>query len=162
MLRPDQLVRAELDRYQIRYQAINHPAVYTAAEADQYVQGYQFAKTKNLFLHDKRNFFLVVLPEDQRLQTQQLRATLGCGRLSFASPEQLKDKLGITPGAVSPFNLLNNEKHDISLVMDQAILETHQLIGCHPNDNRQTVILPIADLLDLVKDWGNQVRVTRM
>lgn len=156
---PKQRVRAELDRYQISYQVVTHPAVYTAAEADQYVQGYQFAKTKNLFLHDKRNFFLVVLPEDQRLEMKRLRTILGCGRLSFANPEQLKTKLGVAPGAVSPFNLLDNNEHDIPLIMDQAVMENDQLIGCHPNDNRQTVILPTADLLGLVKEWGNQVRV---
>ena len=160
MLAPQ--VRAELDRHQITYEVITHPAVYTATEADQYMQGHQFAKTKNLFLHDKTNYFLVVLLEDKRLSMKELRLILGCGRLSFANTEQLKMKLGVIPGAVSPLNLLNNKEHDISLVMDRNILETHQIIGCHPNDNRQTVILSLGALLDLVKAWGNQVQIVKL
>jgi Ala-tRNA(Pro) deacylase len=79
--------------------------------------------------------------------------------LQFATAEQLRERLGITPGAVSPLNLINNSGHDVRVVMDRTIVEQERLIGCHPNTNRQTVILALPALLALLKRWGNEVTI---
>lgn len=152
-----QQVLAYLDQVEVKYQIVNHPSVYTAAEADQYVRDYQFAKTKNLFLKSKGGYYLVVMLENKRLDMKKLKEVLHTSRFSFAQPAALTAKLGINSGAVSPFNLLNNTDHDIKLVFDRDILSQSRLIGCHPNDNTATVILSITDLLALIKQWGNSV-----
>ncbi|WP_295746997.1 prolyl-tRNA synthetase associated domain-containing protein [uncultured Limosilactobacillus sp.] len=146
-----------LDHQQINYQVVNHPAVYTAAEADQYTADYHFARAKNLFLHDKHHLYLVMMRDDQRLEMKKLRRQLAAGRLSFASEQQLTAILGVTTGAVSPFNLLNDAQHQVKVVVDQGLFAESSLIGCHPNTNTQTVILKISDLLALIKQWGNPV-----
>lgn len=149
-----------LKQRQIDYQVIHHPPVYTAAEADRYVQGDDFIKAKNLFLHAKASYYLVILPDDRRLDMKALRKQLGSGRLSFASDQDLFAKLKIKSGAVSPFNLLNNQDHDVVVVLDKSIADqSNRFIGCHPNDNTKTVLLRVADLLSLIKQWGNPLKI---
>ncbi|WP_242363670.1 prolyl-tRNA synthetase associated domain-containing protein [Limosilactobacillus antri] len=155
----DNPVIDELQRAGVSYQLINHPPVYTAQEADRYVRGYQFARTKNLFLRAGQVFYLVVIDEQKRLDLRALRQQLHSSRLQFARADQLQEQLGIAAGAVSPLNLVNNSKHDVRVVMDRTIIEQEHRIGCHPNTNRQTVILAIPDLLALVKRWGNELIV---
>lgn len=148
-----------LDQEKIKYQVINHPPVYTAAQADQYVAGYQFIRAKNLFLHAKEGYYLVILPDQQRLNLKGLRRALGIHRLSFASDDDLATKLGITTGAVSPFNLMNNQKHDVTVVIDQSIGKSQDQIGCHPNDNTKTVILGVQDMIRFIEHGGNPVKI---
>ena len=146
-----------LDQHQIDYQVVNHPAVYTAEEADKYTADYHFARAKNLFLHDKHHLYLVMMRDDQRLDMKQLRQQLESGRLSFAKEQQLATILGVTTGAVSPFNLLNDQQHQVKVVVDKDLLAESPLIGCHPNVNTQTVIIKISDLLEMIRQWGNEV-----
>lgn len=154
-------IMKQLTNTGIDYQLVSHPAVYTAAEADRYVEGYQFVRAKNLFLQDKHNFYLVVLPDEKRLDMKNLRKQLGAGRLSFAKEQDLVGQLGIKSGAVSPFNLINDKKHSVVLVLDEKITADQQ-IGCHPNDNTKTVILKVGDLLTLIRQWGNPVEVAKL
>lgn len=146
-----------LDQQQIDYQVVNHPAVYTSEEADKYTADYDFARAKNLFLHDKQHLYLVMMRDDQRLDMKQLRQQLESGRLSFAKEQQLTAILGVTTGAVSPFNLLNDQQHQVKAVVDKGLLAESPLIGCHPNVNTQTVIIKISDLLEMIRQWGNEV-----
>lgn len=93
------------------------------------------------------------------MDLRALRKQLHSSRLQFARADRLQEQLGIAAGAVSPLNLVNNSKHDVRVVMDRTIIEQEHRIGCHPNTNRQTVILAIPDLLALVKRWGNELIV---
>lgn len=147
-----------LDDANINYQVVTHPPVYTAEEADRYVKGYQFGRTKNLFLKSKEKYYLVAVLENKRLDMKKLKLSLQSGRLSFASQTDLTNKLAIRSGAVSPFNLMNNAAHDITFILDRDILND-ELIGCHPNDNTATVILKVDDLVQLIKKWSNQVEI---
>lgn len=147
---------AMLDQQGIDYQLVNHPAVYTAKEADKYTADYDFARAKNLLLADKHNLYMVIMADDKRLDMKDLRAQLSAGRLSFAQDDQLTSVLGVRTGAVSPFNLLNDTDHQVIVVFDQDLLD-QDTIGCHPNINTQTVMLKITDLLALIKQWGNQL-----
>lgn len=146
-----------LDQQQIDYQVVSHSAVYTAEEADKYTADYDFARAKNLFLHDKHHLYLVMMRDNQRLDMKQLRQQLESGRLSFDKEQQLTAILGVTTGAVSPFNLLNDQQHQVKAVVDKGLLAESPLIGCHPNVNTQTVIIKISDLLEMIRQWGNEV-----
>lgn len=144
---------ALLQQRQIYYKLINHPAVYTAAEADRYVTNEQFIRTKNLFIKDKHHFFLLLLQEDKRLNSRKFRQVAHTSRISFASPAELLTELQLTPGTVSPFGLLNNHDHNVSLYVDRDVIQA-PLIGCHPNDNTKTVILPTKDLFNILTTTG--------
>lgn len=150
-----------LDKQKIQYQVINHPAVYTAEEADRYVADYQFIRAKNLFLRSKDGYFLVILPDKQRLGMKLLAKELGTHRLSFASDQSMQSKLGISTGAVSPFNLMNNSEHDVTVVIDPTIAQSHDQIGCHPNDNTKTVILSVLDMIKFIRHCGNPIKICR-
>lgn len=151
-----------LDNEKINYQIVTHPPVYTAEQADKYVQEYQFARTKNLFLKNKAGYYLVTILENKRLNMKKLKENLSTSRFSFAVPEELAMKLGITSGAVSPFNLFNDKQHQVTFIIDADILKNEKLIGCHPNDNTATVILGIKDLLQIIKQNGNPVKAVQL
>lgn len=151
-----------LEQRNVAYQLIHHPAVYTAEEADRYVTDYDFARAKNLFLQNSHGFFLVMVNDDQRLDMRLLRKQLATTRLSFAKPPALETQLGIHPGAVSPFSLINDRHHQVTFVISQQLLDTNQLIGCHPNDNTQTVILSFTDLIKIIRQWGNPIKIVNL
>ena len=150
-----------LNKMQIKYQVVHHPAVLTTTEADRYVRNYSFAKTKNLFLRtsNRKHYFLYVLMEDDRFNEKSFRQSVGTSRLSFASPDELSTKLNVEPGMVSPFNLLNDTTHQILLIVSRRVLLDNELIGVHPNDNTQTVILKTNDLMGLLKANGTPLKV---
>lgn len=148
-----------LNEHQIDYQLVQHPAVYTAEEADHYTANYDFARAKNLFLHDKHSLYLVMVQDNKRVDMKKLRQVANTGRLSFAKEQQLVDILGVSSGSVSPFNLLNDHSHQVKVIFDQDLADKSQLIGCHPNTNTTTVILKISDLLNLIKTWGNSLQI---
>lgn len=150
-----------LNDNKIEYQVVHHPAVFTTDEADQYVQNYSFARTKNLFLHthNRKNYFLYILPEDKRFDEKSFRQAVGSSRLSFASSDEMSQILNVTPGMVSLFNLFNDRQHQVSLIITQEVLKMNELIGVHPNTNTQTVILKTTDLLALLKKIGTTIQI---
>lgn len=153
MVSTPQIIKILKQRH-IPYKLVHHPAVYTATQADQYVQGEQFIRTKNLFLTSSHHqFFLVLLREDKRLDSHYFRQISHTSRISFASTNKLKELLDLIPGAVSPFGLLNNERHNVTLYIDKDVASAPN-IGCHPNDNTATIILPTQDLLQLLLAYG--------
>lgn len=152
-----------LDQAGINYRVIHHPPVYTADQADKYVQGEQFARTKNLFLTNKHHTHnvLLLLDEKKRFNAHDFKQLTGLGRLSFASDEFLHTKLGIHQGAVSPFSLLNNDQHDVLLYVDADVAKSTNF-GGHPNDNTMTVILATQDLLTLLKQQGFEPHIIQI
>ncbi len=158
IIQPDNVLKY-LNEQHIDFQLVQHPAVYTAEEADRYTADYDFARAKNLFLHDKHSLYLVMVQDSKRVDMKKLRQVANTGRLSFAKEQQLVDILGVSSGSVSPFNLLNDHSHQVKVIFDYALADESQLIGCHPNANTATVILKISDLLNLIKTWGNPLRI---
>lgn len=151
-----------LSKNKIKYTLIKHPPVYTSEEADKYVEGLDVIKVKNLFLKDKHNYFLVMLPDDKRLNLKLLATKLQAKRLHFAHEEDLERKLGIESGAVSPFNLINNREHDVVLVIDSLIANANRDMVCHPNDNTKSLILSVKDLLAVVDKLDNEVKIINL
>ena len=127
------------------------------------MQGEQFVRTKNLFLTTSKHnhYYLVLIEEHKRLDTKLFRQQAGTPRLTFASPVELQAKLGLTPGSVSPFGLLNNHDHDVQLFVDRDVA-TAATIGCHPNDNTMTTILATSDLLSFFRQAGYPAQVINL
>jgi Ala-tRNA(Pro) deacylase len=131
----------------IRVTTIEHPPVATV-EANKALRGaLKGGHTKNLFLKDKKGgLWLVVVLEDRAIDLKDLRRRLAAPPLSFARPEVLRDVLGVEPGAVTPFAVINDAEARVRVVLDAAMLAIHPL-NFHPLVNTRTTAIAPADLL---------------
>lgn len=143
---------ALLAELNIPFQQEEHIPVYTMADCDQLHLSLQGESVKNLFLTDRTRFFLYTLPEHERADLKALRASLGCGKLSFAGEEPLLEKLGLTPGAVTPLGLVNNRERDVAFILHRSL--TGKTLLVHPNRNTATLSIGAADVLRLARHLG--------
>ena len=149
-----------LDQHQINYEKIDHPAVFNMADLANLHLPHPEADAKNLFIRDdqKKHYYLLTVKGNKKVNLQQFRQKFGTRRLTFASPEDLKKFLQVTPGSVTPLALLNNAVVEIPLYLDAYFLQ-QPLIGMHPNDNTATIWLNSGDLINLIKAHGNPVHL---
>ena len=129
------------------YERLEHPAVFTCAEADLHHAGVEAVSTKNLFLCDKkaRRFFLAVTACEKTVKLDELTLQLGVAHLRFGSEENLMRLLGVTRGSVTMMGLANDTEHAIELWIDDEIWRGEQFL-CHPLVNTATLILSKAEL----------------
>ncbi len=153
---------AYLTAHGISYEITEHAAVYNMAELDSVELPYPACDAKNLFVRDdkKRNYYLITVKGDKRVDLKEFRKTQGLRNLSFASADDLMHILGLIPGAVTPLGLLNDEERKVTLYLDKAF--TGGLIGVHPNDNTATVWMGTADLVKVIEEHGNNVYVVEI
>ena len=125
---------------------------------------YDFLNAKNLFVRDdkKREYFLITVKGNKRVDLKEFRKSHGTRPLSFASAEDLMNFLKLTPGSVTPLGLLNGAGQKVKFFLDKDFLEPPGLIGIHPNENTATVWLKTADLLKLIKENGNEVELAEL
>ena len=137
-----------------------HAAVMTVEESEQLVPPLPGAKTKNLFLRDKKGarHFLVTVPATRTVDLNALGAVLSTGRLGFASPERLHRHLAIAPGSVSLLALVNDTARAVEFVLDRSLWEA-EAVHAHPLTNTATVILAHADLEAFLRATGHVPRV---
>lgn len=142
-------------------ETVEHGAVYNMAEVALIDLPYPEADAKNLFVRDdkKKNYYLITVKGNKRVDLKEFRKNQGTRPLSFATAEELMDILGLIPGAVTPLGLLNDGEHRVSLFIDREFTETPGLVGVHPNDNTATVFLKTEDLIDIITEHGNRVEV---
>lgn len=147
-----------MESMNIQYNIIEHPAVYTIDEIDKLNIDSNNEVVKNLFVRDdkKRRYFLIVLQKNKQVNLKEIRNELNCGRLSFASEEDLKKYMGLSKGSVSPFGILNDIDCRVEVVFDKDIL-LFERIGVHPNDNTATVWISPKDLELIIENHGNNI-----
>lgn len=145
-----------LARQGVAFEAFEHPAVRSVEQADQMDIPFAEHGAKNFFLRDskKRHYYLVTVPDHKKVDLRVLQERLGSKRLSFASPSDLAEKLGVWPGSVCPFAALNEESLEIPVALD-ADFDRWGWICCHPCDNTASVHLRTADLAHLITEHGN-------
>jgi Ala-tRNA(Pro) deacylase len=136
-----------LDANSFIYQRVEHPAVFTCAEAELHRPKVPAVSTKNLFLCDKkaRRFFLVVTSCEKTVKLDALAPQLGVAYLRFASEENLQRILGVTRGAVTMMGLANDTGHLVDLWIDAEIWQGENFLS-HPLVNTATLVLPKAEL----------------
>lgn len=155
-------VYAFLKEKSIPFEVTEHKAVYNMAELTEVGLPHPECDAKNLFVRDdkKRNYYLITVKGDKRVDLKVFRRANGLRSLSFASADELADILKLSPGAVTPLGLLNDAACAVSFFLDSALLDAPGIIGVHPNDNTATVWLETDDMLDIIREHGNNVTVT--
>ena len=148
----------------IWHEITEHKAVYNMAELAEIPLPYPEADAKNLFVRDdkKRNYYLITVRGDKRVDLKEFRRAHGTRPLSFASADELMAFLHLTPGSVTPLGLLNDESRSVRFYLDEEFLLPPGRIGVHPNDNTATVWLQAEELLRLLRAHGTAVELTRL
>lgn len=137
----------------------HHPPIFTVADGEHLKAAIPGVHCRNLFLRDKKErHFLVVAANDTKVDLKALEQTLGCGRLSFGSPERLWKVLGIRPGSVCPFTLINDTERIVDVILDASMMEA-EIVNYHPLDNAMTIGLAPADLLRFIAHTGHAHRM---
>jgi Ala-tRNA(Pro) deacylase len=155
----EQAVYAFLGVLGIPYERHEHPPAFTVEQALEHWAGIESTHCKNLFLRNKKGdrHYLAVAEQSTPIDIGALAACVGGGRLSFASAERLAAHLGLTPGAVSPFGLINDRQRAVRVLLD-AGLRTASRVSFHPNVNTATLVLARADFERFLAACGNQVQ----
>lgn len=141
-----------LKEMQIDYEIITHPPVFTSKEADGYVKDRDGIFSKTLLLSDRKdkNFYLIIIDDKKRLNMKNLSTLLG-QRLHFAKEEKLMQKMGVKPGSVSLFGLLNNKEKDIKVLIDKEVTKENK-INFHPNNNTATLFIKVEDMFKFLNN----------
>jgi len=147
MIESEKAFLAFMDSNSFAYERMEHPAVFTCAEADAHHAGIEAVSTKNLFLCDKkaRRFFLAVTACEKTVRLDELSALLGVPHLRFASEQNLQRLLGVAGGSVTMLGLVNDTGHAVDLWIDSEIWMGDTFL-CHPLVNTATLVLSKSEL----------------
>lgn len=151
---------AALDRLGIQHATVTHQALFTVAESRHFRSRSPGAHTKNLFLRDKKAaVYLVVAEADAVIDLKGLHRLLGAsGRFSFGSEDLMMELLGVRPGSVTPFSVINDTHGRVTVVLDAAMME-HPVLNYHPLDNTMTTTLGREDLVRFLEATGHPPRI---
>ena len=164
-----------LREHNIPFTYYNHPEGKTIEEAKRWWKDDGSVHCKNIFMrnHKGNQHYLICFHCDHDLDIHDLEARLkqalqaqgkpSCGKLSFASPERMMKYLGLEPGSVSPFGLINDKEHHVHLFLDAALKDDksypdpkRKTLSFHPNDCRGTVVIALEDFERYLAEVGNR------
>ena len=145
-----------LDRMNIPYMRVEHEATASCAAADEVMGDLTGTPSKSLFLTNKKKteFWLILMNGNKPLNIKEFSPLVGEKHLSFAPEEKMVEKLGLTPGNVSVFGLINNTEHDVHVVADTQLRQRDK-ITFHPNINTRTIEIPTEDMYRFIQEMGN-------
>jgi Ala-tRNA(Pro) deacylase len=151
---------AYLDTLGIAHKSVSHPPLFTVEESRALRGKIAGAHTKNLFLRDKKGAtFLIVALEDAAIELKSLHRLLGAsGRFSFGSPALMRELLGVEPGSVTPFAVINDTGRRVTVVLDSALL-AHDALNFHPLRNTSTTTISREGLLRFLEAVGHPPRI---
>lgn len=161
VLTKEDIIRILEDR-KIKYEMVEHQAVYTIDEMLDCELPHPDMIAKNLFIRDdkKRKYYLITCLEDKKINLKEFRNEHGTRPLTFASEDDLMAKMGLTRGAVTPFGILANEEKDVIVYLDKDY--ENKIMGIHPCDNTATVFVNTRDVVKLLKEHGNEIHFVKM
>ena len=150
---------ARLDELGIATETHEHPAVFTVEQAQAHCGHLPGGHCKSLFLKDRKGgLWLVVTLDERPVDLKALAKALGAKTFSFAKPELLMEVLGVIPGAVTPFALINDTGHRVNLVLDAAMMAL-ELLNYHPLSNDATTAITPRGLRRLIASFGHRPRL---
>jgi Ala-tRNA(Pro) deacylase len=152
-----------LDRLAITTTTVEHPPMFTVADSRALRVEIPGAHTKNLFLKDRKGaLFLIVAEQNATIDLKGLHRLIGAsGRLSFGRPELLLETLGVSPGAVTPFGLINDTAGRCHVILEEVLMVSDR-VNCHPLVNTATTTIAAADLLAFIRATGHEPRVLNL
>ena len=145
----------------IWHEITEHKAVYNMEELSEIDMPYPEADAKNLFIRDdkKKNYYIITVKGDKKVNLKEFTKNNDTRPLTFASESNLMDIMKLIPGAVTPLGLLNDDELKVQLYLDRYFINDAHIVGVHPNDNTATVWLKPEDLISIIKEHGNLVKV---
>ena len=145
----------------ICYEITEHKAVFNMKELEDVDLLYPELNGKNLFIRDdkKINYYLITIKGNKKINLKEFRKINNTRALSFASEDDLMNIMNLMPGSVTPLGILNDKELKIKFYIDKEFLNEPQIIGVHPNENTATVWLKVDDLINIIKEHGNQVSI---
>lgn len=151
-----------LEMKKIHYELTEHRAAFDMADLAAIPLPYPESMAKNLFLQDPpgHNYYLVTVIGHKRVNLKAFKENHGLRRLSMAPPQALMAFLGLTPGSVGPFGLLNDKACRVHFYLDRDFKGNR--IGLHPNDNRATVWMMADDLVRILEEEGHEIQWTEI
>ena len=153
---------ARLSELGIETETVRHPAVFTVEESKALRGDLPGGHTKNLFLKDKKGaLWLVVALEDRPVDMKDLRRRIGSAQLSFGRPELLKEVLGIDPGSVTPFAVINDTENRVNVVLDAEMM-SFQALNFHPLTNTATTSVTPEGLAAFIRSCGHEPAVVAL
>jgi Ala-tRNA(Pro) deacylase len=154
---------AYLARLGIATETFEHPPVFTVAESRSIKAAIPGGHSKNLFLKDKKDrIFLVVARDETRIDLKKLHEAIGAsGRLSFGSPDLLRETLGVEPGSVTPLALINDPAGRVAVVLDASLMAFAH-VNFHPLVNSMTTTIGRDDFCAFLRATGHEPRVLRL
>ena len=154
-----EMLLAHLDGLGLTYDLHHHEAVFTVAESEKLDATIPGVHCRNLFLRDKRKKnYLVVLRNETEVDMKKLPPVIGAERLSFGSADRLWEFLGVWPGSVCPFSIINDTDKQVKILLDKAMMEG-DIVNYHPLINTMTVSLAPADLLRFIESCGHEPHI---
>lgn len=150
-----------IKRKNIWYEITEHKAVFNMDELSEIEIPYPEYDAKNLFVRDdkKKNYYLITVKGNKRVDLKKFRNNNATRPLSFASEQDLMNIMNLIAGSVTPLGLLNDKDLKVTFYLDKDFLSNKQIIGIHPNDNTATIWLKVEDLIHIINEHGNQVNV---
>jgi Ala-tRNA(Pro) deacylase len=150
---------ARLAELGIETNTVEHEAVFTVAESDRLERDLPGGHTKNLFVKDaKGKLFLIVAESHATVDMKRIHKRIGCARLSFGKSELLEARLGVTPGSVTAFAVINDREGAVEVILDETLM-SFDVINCHPLVNTATTAIARDDLIAFLAATGHQPRV---
>ena len=146
------------------HEIVEHEAVWNMEDLAKVKLPYPDADAKNVFVRDdkKQNYYLITVKDDKRVDLKKFKEDHNTRKLSFVSENDLLEILNLIPGSVSPFGLLNDKECRVKFFLDKAFTVNKAIVGIHPNDNTATVFVKANDLIDIIKEHGNEVEVVKI
>jgi Ala-tRNA(Pro) deacylase len=145
------------EKLEISFEYHEHPPLYTIEDAKLHWKDYNSGRCKNIFFrnHKGDRHYLVILEHLRQLDIRDLEKRLRQGKLTFASDKRLKQYLGVEPGSVSPFGLINDSDRHVYLFIDEKLKDCDRLTF-HPNVNTASLVISKSDFLKFLDFTGNR------
>lgn len=155
--------RAELlaffDQLAIKTETFDHPPVFTVEEAKSVHNQVPGGHCKNLFCKDEKGvLWLIVALADSAIDLKAAPQKIGSRRLSFGKPELLMEVLGVEPGSVTPFSLINDKENRVNVILDEAMMKL-DMLNFHPLKNDASTTIAASDLLNFIRACGHNPRI---
>lgn len=154
---------AFLDTLGIEVTTVRHPPLHTVADSQSLRGEIDGGHTKNLFLKDRKDaYFLLAVEEDAVVDLKQIHHLIGAsGRVSFGKPEALMELLGVVPGAVTAFGVINDTEAKVRLFLDESLMR-HEVVNAHPLTNEATTSIRADDLVRFARTVDHEPQILKL